>query len=224
MKLLQLEEGRFSLPFLIYFTYSLAKRLWLCRLDGAAFWIADMVSYVVIPVVLIFAFRLPLRASELRDPPARQLSRSWGPVLFNGFLVACGVRIVFVVGALLLSKAGVHDDLILPPTIAYADKVPKSAPWFYMGIIYLALSAALVEEYFYRYLLRAAWRQHSKSAVAFVLVSATTFALVHWGNGARNVITAFFAGLLLATVYVRVGDLRVPITGHALDWLRRLLP
>lgn len=215
--------GRYSLPFLIYFAYSLTKGLWLNELGNMGFWVADIISFVVVPLALVLAFRLPVRPRQLRDERKCRARGFWVPVVVNGFLIAFVIRVVFAASALAFAKWDIDESLILPPSISYVGRLPESGIWFYVGVVYLALSAALVEEYCYRFLLRRALLDYSKSKLLFIVLSSITFALVHWGNGLHNMVAAFLTGLLLASAYVLADDLRVPITGHAFFWLRLLV-
>jgi membrane protease YdiL (CAAX protease family) len=214
--------GRYSLPFLIYFGYTLTKGLWLNDLDNTAFWFADFLSFVALPALLVVVFRLPVRPEELRDVERCRRRGFWVPVVVNGFLIAFAIRMITVISAVELHKRDIDDWLYLPPTISYVGRMPESGPWFYVGVIYLALSAAVVEEYCYRFLLRRAMQRYTSRLVPFVVLSALTFSLVHWGNGLHNMTAAFFVGLLLAFSYAKADDLRLPVTGHAFYWLRLL--
>ena len=214
--------GRYSLPFLIYFAYTLTKGLWLGGLEGAAFWAADFVSFVVIPAALVVAYRLPVRLSELRTRRANRPEGFLVPVVVNGFLIAFVMRMIFIFGSLAFSRWGIDESVILPPSVVYEARVPKEGVWLYVCIVYFALTAALVEEYFFRFLLRRALLPYTAATLPFVLVSSVTFALVHWGGGLLNLCAAFPAGALLAWAYVKASDLRLPVVGHAFYWLRLL--
>jgi membrane protease YdiL (CAAX protease family) len=207
---------------LIYFGYTLTKGLWLNDLGPVGFWVADVASFVVVPILLILVFRLPLRMPELRDKRNDRTEGSWILIAVNGFLIAFALFMIFFLSRVAFARWGIDESVILPPKIVYEGRIAKDGIWYYVDTVYFALSAALVEEYIFRFVLRRALLPYTSAALPFVLVSATTFALVHWAGGLQNLFAAFFGGLLLASVYLKSGDLRLPIVGHAFYWLRLL--
>ena len=216
------DAGRYSLPFLIYFAYTLTKGFWLDRLGDVGFWGADTVSLVVIPLLLVVVFRLPIRPAQLRDTRKDKSQGFWVPVVVNGFLVAFVLRMIFFFTWVAFARWGIDQFQILPPRISYVDRMPKEGLGYYLFVVYIALTAALVEEYIFRFCLRKALSPYTSAAMPFIVLSATTFGLAHWGGGFYNLVAAFLCGLLLASVYVKAGALRLPIVAHAFDWLRLL--
>jgi membrane protease YdiL (CAAX protease family) len=217
---LQKHPGRFSLPFLIYFGYTLTKGLWLSDLGPPGFWIADLVSFIVLPIALLVIFRLPSGPAVMDEERANRQKGFMVPIVVNGFLIAFVIWLIFAMSWVAFDRWGIDESIILPPTICYEQRMAQDGLWYYVTTVYYALTAAFVEEYFFRFLLRKALRPYTESAFAFVVISSTTFGLGHWAGGLHNMCAATLAGVLLSWTYVRAGDLRLPIVGHAFYWLR----
>jgi membrane protease YdiL (CAAX protease family) len=112
---------------------------------------------------------------------------------------------------------------VLPQVISYSGHIPKAPPASVVTIVYLAVTAGFVEEYFFRGLLNPLVCKYLGNSVAvFVVVSSLSFAAIHWGGGLANVIGSLPFGVFLALVYVRTGDIRVRVLAHTAYWLRWL--
>jgi membrane protease YdiL (CAAX protease family) len=207
-------EQKAATAFLIYFAATLSKRYWLPGLNQSMFWLADVACFIGLPLVLFFAFQLPIRP-RFNSALTATTSNDWSAVFFMAALCFLGIwGVGLMTDRMGWRVAQRHPDW-LPMVINYRSHIPESGVMKSLVTVYFALTAAVVEEYIFRGLLGSILKSH----VAFVSLSTLSFALIHWGGGFVNVFSAFFSGLILAIVYVRTKDLRVVMLAHGFYWL-----
>ena len=210
------------LAFLIYLCVTLSKGLWFPYLPEMYFWVADIFCFVVLPVGLVIALKLPLLPQyAIGDKkPKRETN---GTVIFLSFILSLVLWAVYGISEYVVSTQMRGLLEILPARISYTSHIPKSGFWAVCVVVYFALTAGLVEEYFFRGLLNMAMPKMNKGATfTFVVMSTICFASIHWGGGAKNLISCFWAGLVLALAFVRTRDIRICMLGHGLFWLKFL--
>lgn len=98
----------------------------------------------------------------------------------------------------------------------YQDMVPAAGPLRWLALAHLALSAGIVEELYFRGLLRTLFADGRRGALAFVLVSAAAFSLIHWEGGVHNLFATLLVGLGAGAVYAWLRNLWPLVIGHAL--------
>lgn len=105
-----------------------------------------------------------------------------------------------------------------PSSFTYAQALPINPAWAIVVVLFYSFSAGLVEEVFYRGLLAlylSTRLSPQRFKLIFPLVSALSFALIHWENGSRELIATFVFGLLAACFYLMIRNLWPLIVGHA---------
>jgi membrane protease YdiL (CAAX protease family) len=178
------------------------------------FWIYDLINWIVVPGICltIIIGSLKVKPADLglvsirhENLTAHALGRlATTVVLFLSFVV---VQAVFF--------------RILPPTntiFNYVDLIPKGALGK-VSALYLAVTAAFVEEIFYRGVLK--WVMVNENpgkgaAAAYVVFSAVLFGLNHWGQGSFKVLATIYLGVITALLYLRFKNLWYLIAAHLL--------
>jgi membrane protease YdiL (CAAX protease family) len=92
---------------------------------------------------------------------------------------------------------------------------PASGVWRLLAVAYLAISAGLVEEFYYRGLMRLLFGRRVAGTILFVLISSLVFAGSHWEWGELKLFYTFVWGVIFAMVYIATGNLWPGIIGHA---------
>lgn len=184
------------------------------------YWIWDVTKFVLVPCIAL----LWLRKTSNAVSPA-SIGLSWPAP------VDAQLKLLFVIAG---------SAVILP----LIWRVPKPFPWsflwdavnpvfditttiphegaaHYLGLLYLVLTPAFVEEIFFRGLL---WRilgsAGRSSALRYVFVSAFLFGSIHWEHGSTAVQNAMVYGIFSAWLYYRFGSLWPLIAGHFIaDWI-----
>jgi membrane protease YdiL (CAAX protease family) len=211
-----------QIAFLVYFLVTMSKRLWLPSLSGAYFWIADFFCFVCLPALLIAVFKLPIMPTKQLDKEKSKFLEI-GSLLYLSFLTALGLWLLNIIGGVIGVKIVRYMPDVIPRVIDYASHIPKTGALSVLVVFYFSITAGYVEEYFFRGLLRLIIGDNFRyGQLLFVTISATSFAMIHWGGGLVNLVAAFMQGILLAIVLVRTGNIRVVMLGHSLFWLKWL--
>ena len=180
--------------------------------DSALFyWAFEILTWVVIPL-LILCFALRFTENGLRDFGLHASIRGHdnaGRVLVVSVLFAplCyGVyRFSWDFFSAILTSDSFFD---------YGSVVPESGLFYYVVVIYFALSAGLVEEFLFRGLLWKAFSGFRHSLALFLVVSPILFSLVHWENGFANLAATYVYGVFMALAYLGLRNLWPLIVGH----------
>lgn len=118
-----------------------------------------------------------------------------------------------------LVPAQIFAEAIFPPALdafSYKNVIPDGIPrnvW----LVYLAASAAVVEEIFYRGILKEAIIDKSAAPDhrwAYVFGSALLFGLNHWTQGTAQVVSSTYIGVVAALIYLRVNNIWYLILAH----------
>ncbi len=210
----------------LFILISGTKRLFFVEFDLAQQWIADVVTKVLLPSILLWVIH---RFAGITSSDFGLSKRSAAPIreLISGSIVS-----FFILFLADLVGTGVGRLLAkqyaswLPVFYSYAQLIPERGIERALAAIYLAFSAGIVEEIFYRGLLlillsQIAWLKNNFN-LYYVVISSVLFASVHWGGGLINVVEAFGFGLAASILYIKFRDLRSLIVSHSfvdLAWL-----
>jgi membrane protease YdiL (CAAX protease family) len=207
----------------VYVLAVLSKRFVLPALSEDWFWRADVAYFALLPLLLLaWGWRKP--DWEMDELGARITA---GPDEVTHFTdVVNGVWLFLLVWPLAVAVTRLVGDAMpglasagltaLLPTFSYAEHMPQFGLWRGLAMLYLSLSAAVVEEFFFRKALRQVLRRVTPSKLVFVPVSALVFGLAHWGLGLVGMACAFAAGLLLAACYAWQNRLTTVMVAHFL--------
>lgn len=176
----------------------------------AWYWLADVAQFVIVPLAcwwfLLRPAGIEARALGLQAAPSRRRVDRGTLLFFSFLIVAVTWPIMFF-----FSRIGWHYADVLPPIM------PAGWPARALLVVYMAASAALVEEVVFRalpwlYLCEAMgerWR-----VPLYLLASTTVFALCHAEQGPAGVAAAAWFGLVAAGGYLRLGSLWPPVLAH----------
>lgn len=178
------------------------------RVSPALFWALDLAQFVVVPWLSLWALQ--------RFAGVAPRHYGLGPIVGRQgvFLALIAFPLVIVVCVLGYGLAKILA-LFTPwgwqaSAFLYSRAIPGSPAGALAVLLYLSLTAAFVEEIFYRGLPAL-----FLSRPLYPLVSAAAFALIHWESGTREVVATFLLGLLLAALYLRLRNLWPFVAGHA---------
>jgi len=177
------------------------------------FWIADILGWVALPsTILFYIYRYygiglsDYGLTYLKTPLQRKEIIHWS------FLATFILSIYyFAFGWLAWEFIGTSAS-----TFSYGSMVPEGNGR-YAAILYLAITAAVFEEIFFRGLI---WRLVYSSgirynkAIIYVAVSSLLFGLVHWENGLHEVISAMVFGVVACVLYLRLHNLLPLMVAH----------
>ena len=220
-----LEKNKLLLGLGGYTAVVLSKGFWLGGLSGWAFWLGDVVCFIVVPIVLVVTLRLPvLPAFTILDSPDKSSSSGRSDYGDGAPLVYVSVSVVVIfitwkIGYALGGYATVQLPGLLNPVLDYRTHVPADGISRSIVSIYFALTAGIVEEFFSRGIAKNVIERFTSSPLLYVLISSALFASYHWAGGLRNVVTSFAVGLALASLYLWTRKLLPLMVAHTVfDW------
>ncbi|MDK2123429.1 CPBP family intramembrane glutamic endopeptidase [Parachitinimonas caeni] len=203
--------------FIAYFTLSVLKGIWLPTLmeNRLLFLAFDITAFCVIPVFLL---SMLWRRFDVRPHVyvRKTAAADWPWMLGVATFAAVAGHCLYRVGSAIGQWTGDRIPDLMPLQISYQSvEFFGWAHWVY--VVYLAVTAGVVEELFYRGMVRrvaeellpARW-----SKLGFVIGSSLIFALIHWHTGLPNMAGCFTFGLLFAGIYLEFDDLRPLIVAH----------
>jgi membrane protease YdiL (CAAX protease family) len=175
------------------------------------YWSFELLTWVVIPCgVLYFVSRTPgFSFADLGYHTSLRDRRNVGLVGLACLLFAPLVYAVYAFGYEFFSAILPEDSFF-----SYDSIVPEAGFFYYLVVIYFALSAGLVEEFLFRGLLYRAFAGFRHSLVLFLLVSPLLFSLVHWEDGLANLVTTYVVGVFMAFAYLGFRNLWPLVVGH----------
>ncbi|MCK4743675.1 MAG: CPBP family intramembrane metalloprotease [Sulfuriflexus sp.] len=185
----------------------------LAQISPWLFWIVDVLGWIVLPSVILF-YIYRYYGIGLADYGLKKFaSASQRREIINWSFLATFILSIyyFSFGWLAREFVGVSSSLF-----SYAGMVPEGNA-HYFAIFYLAITAAVFEEVFFRGLI---WRLVYSSttpynkAIVYVAVSSVLFGLVHWENGLAEVFSAMVFGLVACVLYLRLHNLIPLIVAH----------
>jgi len=175
------------------------------------FWILDVFAWVILPAsiafILIRKHGMSFRDVGLGNP-------------FTGMKESLRLINVAVIATVVLffshrvAFTGLSVFFPDQPTFSYQTMIPGDGNTRYLVICYFAITAGIVEEFYYRGLLLRVVRCFDAKDSLYLLVSPILFALAHWEQGLAGVGASWVFGVLACIVYLRLRNLRPLITSH----------
>ena len=179
------------------------------------YWTVDILSWIVLPLAILYymkcqyGFGLRDYGIEIfSDPQRNRETMAWS-------LMATLLLAIYYFGLAWLMKLFFPAE---PGSGNYGSMVPEGALRLTV-VLYLAATAAIFEEIFFRGVLRRVIFVHFNESVAmlvYVIGSSTLFGLVHWENGTAEVLTTMVTGMVSCFLYLRFNNLVPLIVAHFL--------
>jgi len=179
----------------------------------ALFWLADIGGWIFLPSIILFLLyrQYGFRLSDYGLTPLGSVHQR--RELMNWTLLATFILSIYYFAFGWLAWQFTDD---VEPLFGYAQVVPDGM-MHYVVVFYLAITAAVFEEIFYRGLI---WRLvYTASSIKhksfiYILVSSSLFGLVHWENGSAEVFSATIFGFVACVLYLRLRNLLPLMVAH----------
>jgi len=180
--------------------------------DVRVYWAYDVTKWVLLPAVTLFAMRVwcHVRAADfgLHGPDQRWSAKALTGLTVLGIALSMSYFLFDALGERLYPDSeGFNIDEVMP--------TGGAVRW--LVVAYLAGSAGLVEEFFYRGVLRELIAPEGAGigrASVYVVVSSVLFALSHFEGGAVAIFASGLYGVVVALFALRVRNLVPVIVGH----------
>ncbi len=99
----------------------------------------------------------------------------------------------------------------------YRQVIPNAinmAGTHFLVVLYFSTTAALVEEFLCRGMLRLLFNNHRSSIFSYIMLSSLIFSMIHWEQGIQGLFSTFCFGILTASVYAKIRNIWPVIFGH----------
>jgi len=179
--------------------------------NAAWYWGFEMLTWIIIPGLVFYRVsKTPgLRLADLGYHCAIRGHRNRGLLLLACVAFAPLCYLVY-------SRSFAFFKQLFPaqPLFEYESVVPDAGILYVLVVLYFGLSAGLVEEFLFRGLLYRALAECKHAPALFMLVSPLLFGLIHWEDGAANLLATYVVGLFLAATYLGLQNLWPLVIGH----------
>lgn len=180
--------------------------------SGVFYWPVDFVTWILIPIISMYLYRR--RGGEFHDLGVVWPGSVFG--LIKNLLYAGVWSIMLVWGFSGGRRSGEvwFDENYLKVAFSYGDLIPdsgwgKTAVW-----IHFSLTAGVVEELYFRGLLRRFFDRGRLGSVYFMVASTVLFSAIHWENGVNDMLATAAFGFLACICYLSHRSILVPMIAH----------
>jgi membrane protease YdiL (CAAX protease family) len=179
------------------------------RASPRLFWLLDVLQFVLVPAASVWALARFAGVAP-RDYGLGALTGGQRPAAALAIYALVVFAYVFGYGVARLLAFFVGWEWHASG-FDYSQAAPRNALGALLVLLYLSLSAGVVEEIVFRGLPALFLPPR-----LYPLLSAAAFGLIHWESGGRVVIATFLVGVVLAALYLRVRNLWPFVAGHAI--------
>jgi len=179
------------------------------------YWFIEIVTWVLIPIALVF-LGIKNRYFNWEGIGLSAMVRGKERI---GLLILLSV--VFSIVFIILYEQFISLSKDIFPVnhfavhFSYKDVIPQSGILWFMTTLFFALTAGVVEEFYYRGILSRFFKSGLLHVVSFILISSFLFSLIHWEGGLRSIFSTFAIGIIFAIAYRSTGNLIPVIVGHS---------
>lgn len=200
---------------LTIFTLQLLNGFFILKLhqyNSTLFWLYDVFQFIILPLALLFIlythFNIKPGSYGLSIPETTQKKKNLILII-----IYCTILLqLFSFVSYEVTKAFIVDI----PYKNYQSVIPTGALRI-PTILYMSLSAAIVEEIIYRGLLFIILKNiinEKKFDFVYIFTTALLFTVVHWENSAADIVSSFVYGVIAATLYLQYKNLIPIIIAH----------
>jgi membrane protease YdiL (CAAX protease family) len=198
----------------------LLNALWsepLYKISPTLFWLADTTQWLLVPL-LIWLLVLRSHKISFADIGFRPSTNNRNPLQSFG-LGECALALFILGFAYFLADRAAHAVFWRygGSSFGYGIAVAGLADFKYIAVMYLAVTAALVEEVVFRGL---PWLYLSKGGsgtarkIVYVVFTSVIFAATHSEQGLAGVVSSFAYGVVAAMLFLRTRNLYPVVFSH----------
>jgi len=200
---------------LIIFTLQFINGFFILELhkyNPALFWLYDLFQFVLLPLILlvILSKYFNLKPSDYGIIISKTTGNKKSLILVT---IYCTILLQ------LFSFVSYEATKAFFPAISnknYHSVIPTGILEI-PAILYMSVSAAIVEEIIYRGLPLIILKNiinDNKLEIVYIFITALVFASVHWENNLADIVSSFVYGVIAATLYLQYKNLIPIIFAH----------
>jgi membrane protease YdiL (CAAX protease family) len=176
-----------------------------------AYWICEVLIWVIVPIAVLsyLVQRAGLRFADIGLSRSIFGKQSVTLVVITSLLF-CVLCYAVYTGVYAFMRGVLPDAGIF----SYRSVLPSEDSGRAFAVFYLAFSAGVVEEIYFRGLLFKVLGFARRAVPLYLLVSPILFAAIHWESGWANTGAAYVYGLFAAVAYLAMRNIWPLIVGH----------
>ena len=176
------------------------------------FWGFELFSWVVLPCV-IFGYILKFQNVTWDDLGLNKKINHKKNI--QALFLLCVLAVLFTYPLdKIFTRIAVTFVGNIPSYFSYHSIQPNVLLLKWLSTLYLALSAGIVEELYYRGLFYKIVESTKKPKLLYLLLSPAIFAMAHWEQGADGVLSTYLFGMFASLFYLKFKNLWPLIFGH----------
>lgn len=172
------------------------------HLVGSAllYWTVEFSTWLLLPGILMWLFKRAGGRFQDLGLTLPASTKAWVGFMAYSVLLSVLLHAAYTIALeqsraiFPVNKLAVHFSY---RSIIPTEGVGKIAVW-----IYFSLTAGVVEELFFRGLLKHVFAETAWGKIAFVLTSTVLFASIHWENGVREIFATGCTGLVASIAFL----------------------
>ena len=177
------------------------------------FWFIDFISYFFIPVVILSVY---IRKGLYKKSDLGIKFNNLMASIFIGIVLAVVLWNIFLVKHLYINQylAQLYSSSAAISSFFYSQQ--DGTIRLFVGSLYIAFSAGIIEEIFYRSYLIKSLEKRGISTFNAGFVAVLAFVLIHLASGPIFMVNALISGILFTAFYVRYRNILPLIIAHVL--------
>jgi len=182
------------------------------------YWGFEAICWLVLPAIVLAVL---VRSAGLRFADLGFHTKIFGGRSVAWLVLACAFACQMYYKGYLHAYEFARTLLPGESIFDYRSMIPERGLGRIAVVLYFSLSAAFVEEIYFRGLLLKIATFGRNAAATFMAVSPVLFALIHWKSGMANLAATYLLGLGVALAFVLVRNIWPFVAGHAFtDFMR----
>lgn len=216
MKDPRFKSGFWVVLFLPFFSLLLLNGLYnpLLASSPGLYWFIEILTWLLVPVSALYVSTK--RGGSFKD---LGVSLPCSPFRWIQYLVLCSVATLLFYhiysGAQAWSKS-VFSVNYFENGFDYGSLISRNGSARLFVLLWFSLSAGIVEELYFRSIIRRFFGVGFSAAFLFVMVSSFLFSIIHWEGGIHNLIPAFLIGVFSSVFYLLYPNVTVLMIAHTI--------
>lgn len=179
------------------------------------YWTVEGATWLLIPLLLWrYIISRNIRATDLwikAQRPPMAFARRMGTAIIAGIALAVVYTQVRHATASLIPENYLHRGF------DYSKLIPDDSIGRFLILLYFSVTAGVVEELYFRGILRRICEDARLGKLTFILLSSFLFSIIHWEGGIHSLCATAAVGVLIAIWFLYSNDLVGPMIAHTVS-------
>ena len=168
--------------------------------SAVLYWTVEFCTWLLLPAVLMLVFKRSGGRFHDLGVMRPKSSRAWLVFILCSVAFSALLYAAYSIGY--DQSRGLFAQDYFAVHFSYHSIIPTEGVGKVVVWLYFSLTAGIVEELFFRGLLKRLFSDTKWGLIAFVLTSTILFASIHWENGARDMFATGCVGLVASIAFL----------------------